>query len=118
MIGYYQATPESASVEIRPVIVLPKYQRTFVTTHAIGLLLQYALEPPAGCRGQNSNPNGGGGLGLRRVEGYANVKNSPSIRAMERMGMNVEGIIRCVCCLIDIVTILHFEPGACAYNEY
>ncbi|ELU43579.1 hypothetical protein AG1IA_02396 [Rhizoctonia solani AG-1 IA] len=52
-IGYLRASPETASVEIGYVIVLPSYQRTFVSTHAIGLLLDYALQKP-----------GDGGLGL------------------------------------------------------
>ncbi|KAF8606013.1 acyl-CoA N-acyltransferase [Ceratobasidium sp. AG-I] len=92
-IGYLNAAPESASVEIGYAIVLPAYQRTFVSTHAIGLLLQYAFELPE----DNSKDNdlgGGGGLGLRRVQWQANANNAASIRAAQRMGLKLEGIHR------------------------
>ncbi|QRV88913.1 GNAT family acetyltransferase [Ceratobasidium sp. AG-Ba] len=82
-MGYLNAAPEFASVEIGYAIVLPAYQRTFVSTHAIGLLLRYALDLPAD-----------GGLGLRRVQWQAHADNAPSIRAAQRMGMKLEGIIR------------------------
>ncbi|KAF8705572.1 acyl-CoA N-acyltransferase, partial [Rhizoctonia solani] len=82
-IGYLRASPETASVEIGYVIVLPSYQRTFVSTHAIGLLLDYALQKP-----------GDGGLGLRRVQWMAHVDNKPSVRAAERMGFKMEGVLR------------------------
>ncbi|KAJ1306851.1 hypothetical protein OPQ81_007836 [Rhizoctonia solani] len=82
-IGYLRASPELASVEIGYVIVLPHYQRTFVSTHAIGLLLDYALKHPRD-----------GGLGLRRVQWQANADNAASIRAAQRMGMKLEGILR------------------------
>ncbi|CAE6533407.1 unnamed protein product [Rhizoctonia solani] len=82
-IGYLRASPELSSVEIGYVIILPSYQRTFVSTHAIGLLLDYALE-------QLSD----GGLGLRRVQWQAHAGNAASIRAAQRMGMKMEGILR------------------------
>lgn len=92
-IGYLNAAPESASVEIGYAIVLPTYQRTFVSTHAIGLVLQYALEVP-GDEGQESDLGGGGGLGLRRVQWQAHANNAASIRAAQRMGLKMEGINR------------------------
>ncbi|KAB5595005.1 hypothetical protein CTheo_1638 [Ceratobasidium theobromae] len=82
-IGYLRAAPELASVEIGYVIVLPAYQRTFVSTHAIGLVLQYALEQPKH-----------GGLGLRRVQWQAHADNAVSIRAAQRMGLKLEGVLR------------------------
>ncbi|CAE6455031.1 unnamed protein product [Rhizoctonia solani] len=82
-IGYLRASPELSSVEIGYVIVLPSYQRTFVSTHAIGLLLDYALKQPSD-----------GGLGLRRVQWQAHADNMASIRAAQRMGMKMEGILR------------------------
>ncbi|KAG8726796.1 hypothetical protein FRC12_023075 [Ceratobasidium sp. 428] len=82
-MGYLRADPESASIEIGYAIVLPAYQRTFVSTHAIGLLLRYALDLPVD-----------GGLGLRRVQWQAHADNAPSIRAAQRMGMKLEGIMR------------------------
>ncbi|KAG9110662.1 hypothetical protein FRC07_008173 [Ceratobasidium sp. 392] len=82
-MGYLRADPELGSVEIGYAIVLPAYQRTFVSTHAIGLLLRYALDSPAD-----------GGLGLRRAQWQAHADNAASIRAAERMGMKLEGIMR------------------------
>ncbi|CAE6513793.1 unnamed protein product [Rhizoctonia solani] len=82
-IGYLRASPELSSVEIGYVIVLPSYQRTFVSTHAIGLLLDYALQQPSD-----------GGLGLRRVQWQAHADNMASVRAAQRMGMKMEGILR------------------------
>ncbi|KAJ7015880.1 hypothetical protein C8F04DRAFT_1246752 [Mycena alexandri] len=55
--------------EIGFVITLPRFQRTHVTSNAAGLLLRFALEPPAA-----------GGLGLRRVAWTANIHNAGSIR--------------------------------------
>ncbi|CAE6482271.1 unnamed protein product [Rhizoctonia solani] len=82
-IGYLRASPELASVEIGYVIILPAYQRTFATTHAIGLLLDYALKKPSD-----------GGLGLRRAQWQAHADNAASIRAAQRMGLKLEGILR------------------------
>ncbi|EUC59733.1 GNAT family acetyltransferase, putative [Rhizoctonia solani AG-3 Rhs1AP] len=82
-IGYLRASPELSSVEIGYVIILPAYQRTFVSTHAIGLLLDYALQKPSD-----------GGLGLRRVQWQAHADNAASIRAAQRMGLKLEGILR------------------------
>ncbi|CAE6529015.1 unnamed protein product [Rhizoctonia solani] len=82
-IGYLRASPELSSVEIGYVIILPAYQRTFVSTHAIGLLLDYALQKPSD-----------GGLGLRRVQWQAHAHNAASIRAAQRMGLKLEGVLR------------------------
>ncbi|KDN42753.1 hypothetical protein RSAG8_06507, partial [Rhizoctonia solani AG-8 WAC10335] len=82
-IGYLRASPELASVEIGYVIILPAYQRTFASTHAIGLLLDYALKKPSD-----------GGLGLRRAQWHAHADNAASIRAAQRMGLKLEGILR------------------------
>lgn len=92
-IGYWQAAPESASVEIGYEILSPMYQHAFVFTHASGLLLQYTLEPPGR---ESQSLSGGGGLGLRRVQCQAHANNSASIRAIERLGLKLEGTIRCV----------------------
>jgi hypothetical protein len=64
------------------VVIIPKFQRTHINTHATGLLLQYSLDPA---------PTG---LGLRRVQWQANSDNIPSIKAAERLGFTLEGIIR------------------------
>ncbi|KEF58655.1 uncharacterized protein A1O9_06581 [Exophiala aquamarina CBS 119918] len=64
------------------IVIFPRFQRTFVGTHAHGLLLQQCLDPlPSG-------------LGLRRVQWQANSQNTTSIRAAQRMGYQLEGIMR------------------------
>lgn len=63
--------------------ILPRYQRSFVNTHANGLLLQYALNPPSQ-----------GGLGLRRMQWFANAANERSQTAARRLGFVFEGVLR------------------------
>ncbi|KAF7421154.1 hypothetical protein PC9H_011674 [Pleurotus ostreatus] len=79
VIGYLGMSTMRRSVELGPVIVLPEYQRTHVSTHAIGAAMRYILEVPAQ-----------GGLGWRRVQWTANTSNAASVRSAERMGMKVE----------------------------
>ncbi|KAJ7284984.1 hypothetical protein C8J57DRAFT_1051697 [Mycena rebaudengoi] len=67
----------------RFVVVFPEFQRTFVNSNAVGILLRYCLDLPKD-----------GGLGLRRVQWAANPPNGASIRAAERMGMKREGTMR------------------------
>ena len=81
IIGFLHSSTLNLSVEIGPVVVFPPWQRTFVSSHAIGLLLTYALNLPHE-----------GGLGLRRVAWTANPFNVGSVRAAERMGLKVEGV--------------------------
>jgi len=82
MIGCLNASAVHALLEVGCVITLPKFQRTHVTTNAVGLLLQYTLSAPPS------------GLGLRRVQWQANSLNTRSITAAQRMGFTLEGIIR------------------------
>lgn len=77
-----------ACSEIGFIEIFRAFQRTHVSTHAIGLLLHYLLELP------NSTSRYGGGLGLRRVQWQAHSENKPSVRAAERMGFRLEGIMR------------------------
>ncbi|KAG1734918.1 acyl-CoA N-acyltransferase [Suillus paluster] len=56
--------------------------RTHITTNAIGLLLQYALDSP---------PHG---LRLRRVQWRANMLNTKSIGAVHKFGLKLEAILR------------------------
>ena len=65
------------------MIVLNEFQRTHVASNAIGLLLQYALDPV------EKN-----GLGLRRVQWGCASENRPSMRVAERMGFVKEGVLR------------------------
>ena len=83
IIGYTGAIPAWLVTEIGPVLTSPQFQRTHVTSHAIGLLLHYALDLPAD-----------GGLGLRRVEWQSTELNKGSLRAAERMGMKLDGSFR------------------------
>ena len=65
------------------VMIFSAFQRTHVTTNAIGLLLQYTLDPPSA-----------GGLGLRRVQWKCHAENAASRRVALRMGFEFEGIAR------------------------
>ena len=64
------------------ITILPAFQRTFVTSNAVGLLLLYALDlPPAG-------------LGLRRCQWQSHAANEPSRRVAARMRFTFEGVQR------------------------
>jgi RimJ/RimL family protein N-acetyltransferase len=65
------------------MLTFPAFQRTHVTTNAIGLLLMWTLDPPSA-----------GGLGLRRVEWKTHADNTASRRTALRMGFEFEGIAR------------------------
>ncbi|KAG6855761.1 hypothetical protein H0H87_011190 [Tephrocybe sp. NHM501043] len=83
VIGLTDASAANLSAEMAFVMISPKFQRTHVTSNAIGLLLHYCLDTPAE-----------GGLGLRRMVWKASPLNSPSIKAAQRMGFTKEGILR------------------------
>lgn len=74
--------PANASTEIG-IIIFPAFQRSHVSSNAIGLMLQYTLDPPSA-----------GGLGLRRVEWKCHSENESSRRAALRMGFELEGTLR------------------------
>ncbi|RDB19511.1 hypothetical protein Hypma_013478 [Hypsizygus marmoreus] len=82
-IGYCNSSAVNLVAEIAFVLISPQFQRTHVTSNAIGLLLHYALDLPSE-----------GGLGLRRVVWQASPMNGPSIGAAERMGFKKEGLLR------------------------
>ncbi|KAJ7485953.1 acyl-CoA N-acyltransferase [Mycena latifolia] len=90
VIGVLGTSPAELTTEIGFVVTLPRFRRTHITSHVIGLLLHWALDLP-------SDPAAGpsaSGLGLRRVVWRANARNTPSIRAAERMGFRREGVAR------------------------
>jgi len=100
-MGFLNTSPANLSTEVGFAIILPPFQRTHVTSNAIGLLLQYALDPPSdssdgdGSISFGREQRGGrGGLGLRRVQWQANSLNTASIRAAERMGFKHEAVLR------------------------
>ena len=82
-IGLQNTSTTNLSTEIGFILILPPFQRTHVTSNAIGLLLQYTLNRPSE-----------GGLGLRRVAWKASPNNLPSIKAAERLGFKREGVTR------------------------
>ncbi|KAI6008879.1 acyl-CoA N-acyltransferase [Pisolithus orientalis] len=86
VIGYLNTDMSNLEIEIGFIKILPPFQCTHVTTNAVGLLLQYALNRPSHLHAP--------GLGLRRVQWQANVLNLKSIRAAERMGFMREGVLR------------------------
>ncbi|PBK84154.1 hypothetical protein ARMGADRAFT_1000386 [Armillaria gallica] len=83
IITYINSSAEDLVTEIGFVMILPAFQRTHVTSHAVGILMYYALNLPAD-----------GGLGLRRVVWTASALNAPSVGAAKRMGFQMEGVMR------------------------
>ena len=81
IIGFISCSPQNLAAEIAPVIIFPAFQRTFVSSNAIGLMMKYALDLPED-----------GGIGFRRVVWSANPGNLASIKAAERMGFTQEGV--------------------------
>lgn len=90
IIGLVQYSSQHLSAEIAPVMVFPTFQKTYVASTAIGLLLRYCLEVPAN-----------GGLGLRRVGWTANSLNAASVKAALRMGFKYEATLRWSSVLLD-----------------
>ncbi|KAH8980074.1 acyl-CoA N-acyltransferase [Lactarius akahatsu] len=87
VIGLINASPENLSAEIAWVLVFPAFQGTYVTSNAIGIMLQYAFELPS------PGPGGRRGLGFRRVQWTAHSANKPSHAAATRMGLKEEGVL-------------------------
>lgn len=80
VIAFMDANSTSRSLTIGTLFTLPPYQRTHVTSNAVGLMLQYALDPPSD-----------GGLGLIRVQWRLDSRHEGSARVAERMGLRYEG---------------------------
>jgi RimJ/RimL family protein N-acetyltransferase len=74
-IAILNTAPARLSTEIGHVLIHPSFQRTHVTTNAVGLLLHWCFDT----------------LKLRRVQWFANVKNESSIRVAKRLGFAFEG---------------------------
>lgn len=98
-------------------MVLRHAQRTHVSSHAVGLLMHYALDHPYLQIPTSTNPPPSSdmdadkvpplrapfsataagpqrGLGLRRCQWQCHHLNEPSSRAAQRMGFKAEGLIR------------------------
>lgn len=82
-LAYLNSSAPHLAVEIGHIVTFPAFQRTHVTSNAVGLLMHYALDPPSA-----------GGLGLRRVFWQANALNDKSVQAAQRMGFQWEAILR------------------------
>lgn len=78
LIGLLDTVPATLSTEMGFVFTLPPFQRTHVTTHAIGLMLTWCLDE----------------LRLRRVQWQANASNEKSVQAALKMGFTLESIVR------------------------
>ncbi|KAG6811115.1 hypothetical protein H0H92_008915 [Tricholoma furcatifolium] len=92
IIGLQRCVPSHRATEIGPVVILPAFQGTFVSSNAIGAVLKYLLDTPSE-----------GGVGFRRVAWIASTSpdNQASVRAAHRMGFKPEGILRWTLCLPD-----------------
>ncbi|VDC02818.1 unnamed protein product [Peniophora sp. CBMAI 1063] len=90
IIGLVQYSAQNLSVSMAPIITWRDFQRTYVTSSAIGLLLRYCLDTPAQ-----------GGLGLRRIGWIANEMNAASVSAALRMGFKHEVTLRWSSVLLD-----------------
>jgi len=94
VIGLVNASAENLSAEIAWLLVFPEFQRTYVTSNAIGIMLQYAFElPTPGARHR--------GLGFRRVQWITHTANKLSHAAATRMGLKEEGILRWTYVLLE-----------------
>ena len=85
MIALINTSQHNLSTEIGWVVIFPQFQRTHVTTNAVGLLLHYCLDAPSPSPGPDAIGIGISGLGLRRVQWQADERNVPSIRAATRL---------------------------------
>lgn len=83
VLGFINISVPNLALEIGPLIILPKFQRTFVSANAVGLALRYVLDLPAE-----------GGLGFRRVAWAANPINEASVMAAEKLGFKREGLMK------------------------
>lgn len=85
LIGLYTTSAQNLTTEIGPVIVAPAFQRTHVSSNAIGIIMHYALDLASA---------GTGGLGMRRAQWKTHPTNVASVKVAERMGLAYEGTMR------------------------
>ena len=82
MVGYINTFKAHLSSEIGAIVVLPKYQRSHVTSNTVGLKLQYGFAPASE-----------GGMGLQRIQWFCSTANTASAKVAERMGFQKVGVI-------------------------
>ncbi|KAI0073991.1 acyl-CoA N-acyltransferase [Panus rudis PR-1116 ss-1] len=86
VVGLYgPSAVENLAMEIGYIIVFPEFQRSYISSNSVGILLKYCLDLPTA-----SPP----GLGLRRVQWHCHSKNEGSKRLAQRMGFALEGVMR------------------------
>jgi RimJ/RimL family protein N-acetyltransferase len=83
---YLRSDFANLTTEIGFIIILPAYQRTHVTSNAVGVLLEYALNRPD----NTATP----GIGMRRVEWRTHHANAASAATARRMGFVEEGVLK------------------------
>jgi RimJ/RimL family protein N-acetyltransferase len=85
MLSYLNTPQPTAhlSTEIGGVVILPSYQRTYITTNAVGLMLFNAFDTVHD-----------GGLDLRHIEWRTSTMNPASARFAETMGFRRERVLR------------------------
>jgi RimJ/RimL family protein N-acetyltransferase len=93
VIGLLHTSATNLSAEIAWVLVFPAFQRTYVTTNAVGLLLRYCLELPNAAPQQPERERPVG-LGFRRVQWTTHLGNRASRMTAQRMGFKEEGVLR------------------------
>lgn len=93
MIGLINASPTFFRIEIAWALVFPAFQRTYVTTNAVGLLLNYCLDPP--------NAPERPGLGFVRVQWTGHTESELSCATAKRMGFKEEGVMRWTWVMLD-----------------
>ncbi|KAF7760761.1 hypothetical protein Agabi119p4_10170 [Agaricus bisporus var. burnettii] len=86
MIGLLNTSPQHLPAELGYLIILPAFQRTHVSSNAVGLILNWVLNLPT----DPVHP----GLGLRRAYWSANALNTRSIALAQRLGMKLEVVMR------------------------
>ncbi|KAL0579245.1 hypothetical protein V5O48_002749 [Marasmius crinis-equi] len=82
-IAFINSSAPDLSTEIGCIVVFPQFQRTHITSNAVGLMMHYALDLPEE-----------GGIGCRRLEWRANANNSASVRLAQKMGFVLEGVMK------------------------
>lgn len=100
IFGLTRTEPEQLHTELGWALIFPPFQRSHVTAHAIGLLLDYCLALPTSTVPplfvHDVDGDGPRGLGLRRVAWTTIPANAASVRAAARMGFKHEGVRRWV----------------------
>lgn len=82
MVAYIYTSKAHLSSEVGAIVVLPRFQKSHVTSNTVGLMLQYAFAPAED-----------GGMGLQRMQWHCSTANAASARVAERMGFEKVGRI-------------------------